>query len=96
MIGIPIYAKDCGDFSTNGICLLRPVSCTVEETANGLYEQEAGSQEPTTTTVTRSIYRVSTSSGKLRLRQKPSTSAKILSSWKKRTEVTLLEQTSSS
>ncbi|MBQ6595314.1 MAG: phage tail protein [Clostridia bacterium] len=131
MTGIPIYAKDCGDFSTNGICLLRPVSCTVEETANGLYElsmelpigedqrfslvtpgaivkavtpvresplyeQEAVSQETATTTVTRSIYRVSTSSGKLRLRQKPSTSAKILSSWKKGTEVTLLEQTSSS
>ena len=131
MIGIPIYAKDETDFSSNGICLLRPIECMVEETANGLYElsmelpidytgrfslvtpgaivkavtpvresplyeQEAVTQEVTTTTVSKNIYKVNTSHGKLRLRQKPSSSSKILSSWKKGTEVTLLEQTNSS
>ena len=131
MIGIPIYAKDCEDFSTNGICLLQPTECTVEESANGLYELtmtlpideagrfslvtpgvvvkavvpvresplyelEATGTDVTTTTVTKKIYKVNTSSGNLRLRQKPSTSSKTLSKWKKGTEVTLLEQTSSS
>ena len=38
MISIPLYAKDCEDFSTNGICLIQPIECTVSETANGLYE----------------------------------------------------------
>ena len=126
MNAIPIYAKDCSDFSTNGLCLLQPVECIVEETANGLYEltmelaiddggrfslvvpgtvvkvitpaRESPLYEmveetvsPTTqTVVTKKIYKVNTSSGRLRLRQKPSPSGKVLSKWKKGTEVTLL------
>ena len=125
MIAIPMYDKACADFSTNGICLIQPTECTVEETANGLYEltmeipiepdmrfslvqvgtifkavcpvresplyeADATGTATTTTTVSRSIYKVNTSSGRLMLRQKPSTSSKVLSKWKKGTEVTLL------
>lgn len=38
MIGIPIYSKNADDFSTNGMGLLLPVECTVEEQAAGMYE----------------------------------------------------------
>lgn len=38
MHGIPIYAADCQDFSTNGLGFLLPTECTVEEEGNGLYE----------------------------------------------------------
>lgn len=38
MTGIPIYPKDAQDFSTNGICLLLPVECYIEEEAAGMYE----------------------------------------------------------
>lgn len=38
MTGIPIYLAGCSDFSTNGLGLLLPTECTVEETANGMYE----------------------------------------------------------
>lgn len=38
MIGIPIYAKNADDFSTNGMGLLTPIECTVEEQAAGMYE----------------------------------------------------------
>ncbi|MBQ8974061.1 MAG: hypothetical protein IJ074_13420, partial [Clostridia bacterium] len=35
---IPIYPMDCTDFSGNGLGLLTPSACRVEERANGLYE----------------------------------------------------------
>lgn len=38
MTGIPIYAKDAVDFSTNGLGLLTPLEATVEEVAAGMYE----------------------------------------------------------
>ncbi len=124
MIAIPLYSKSCSDFSTNGLCLIQPIECTVEETANGLYELtmelpieedgrfslvqpgaivkvptparesplyelEAVTQQVTTTTVTRRIYRVNVS--RARLRQKASSSGKTLSKHKKGVEVTLLD-----
>ena len=128
MIAIPIYDKACEDFSTNGICLLQPVECMVEETANGiyeltmelpidrsgrftlvvpgaivkvptparespLYEMDAVSTATTTTVVTRRIYKVSTRVNRLHLRQKPN--GKILSKWKKGTEVAVLSTSES-
>ena len=124
MIAIPLYSKSCSDFSTNGLCLIQPIECTVEETANGLYELtmelpieedgrfslvqpgaivkvptparesplyelEAVTQQVTTTTVTRRIYKVNVS--RARLRQKASSSGKTLSKHKKGVEVTLLD-----
>ena len=38
MTGIPIYAKNAVDFSTNGLGLLTPIEATVEEVAAGMYE----------------------------------------------------------
>ena len=38
MIGIPIYQKNEEDFSTNGMGLLLPIECTIEESAAGMYE----------------------------------------------------------
>lgn len=35
---ICIYPPDCTDFSTNGLGVLTPQSCTVTETLNGEYE----------------------------------------------------------
>ena len=35
---ISIYAPGATDFSTNGLGLLMPVECTIEEQANGMYE----------------------------------------------------------
>lgn len=35
---IPIYPETCTDFTTNGLGLLTPLECTVEEQAGGLYE----------------------------------------------------------
>ena len=35
---ICVYAADCTDFSTNGLGLVTPQSCTVTETLNGEYE----------------------------------------------------------
>ena len=35
---IPIYEYDCVDFSNNGLGLLSPLTCVVEEQANGMYE----------------------------------------------------------
>ena len=131
MIAIPMYDKACTDFSTNGICLIQPTECTVEEMANGMYELtmelpigedgrfslvtpgavvkavtpvresplyemvEETTSATTVTVVTKRIYKVNTSSGRLRLRQKASSSAKVLSSWKKGTEVTLLDSSES-
>lgn len=126
MIGIPLYPHDATDFGTNGVCLLLPVECTIEEEANGMYEltmtlpiesdmrfarvtpgcilkaaapvrespvyeQSAGTTiETTTVTVSREIYRVRTNGGRLRLRQQPNTSSKILGMYKPGVEVTKL------
>lgn len=38
MTGVPIYAQDCTDFSTNGLGLVFPTECTVSETINAEYE----------------------------------------------------------
>ena len=35
---IAIYAPGAEDFSTNGLGLLLPSECTIEEQANGMYE----------------------------------------------------------
>ena len=35
---IPIYPETCTDFTTNGLGLLTPIECMVEERAGGLYE----------------------------------------------------------
>lgn len=37
-MSIPIYPETCTDFTTNGLGLLTPLECTVEEQAGGLYE----------------------------------------------------------
>lgn len=124
MIGIPVYSPAASDFSTNGMSLMLPKSCTIHGKANGEYEltmvqpiasdyrwaqattgaiikvpapvresplYELTETSGSTTTVTRQIYRVKTNGGRLHLRQKPSTSAKILSKYKHGTEVVLLE-----
>lgn len=57
-----------------------------------LYEMSAGGGE---TTVTRAVYKVSTRGSRLRLRQKPSTSARILGSYAPGTEVVQLEDNGS-
>lgn len=59
-----------------------------------LYEMTAVSASGTAT-VTRSIYKVTTHGGRLRLRQKPSTSAKILGSYVPGTQVAKLEDNGS-
>lgn len=117
---VTIYAPDAEDFSSNGLGILKPSSCTVTEERNGMYEltlahpitadlrwaqlqsgciikaevplresplYEEEAYTSGTTTVTRQVYKVSTNGGRLRLRKKPSTSAKILGSYKKGTEV---------
>lgn len=123
MHGIPIYAPTAEDFSGNGLGLLLPTECTVEEVAAGMYTltlvqpitsdlrwslidngciikanvpvRESPIYESSATTggmatITRKIYKVSTNGGRLHLRQKPSTSSKILSKWKPGTEVVQL------
>ena len=35
---ICVYSQDCTDFSSNGLCVLTPSSCTVTETLNGEWE----------------------------------------------------------
>lgn len=35
---ISIYAPNATDFSNNGLSLLLPIECTIEEQANGMYE----------------------------------------------------------
>ena len=35
---VTLYSPDCADFSNNGLGLLEPLECTVEEHANGMYE----------------------------------------------------------
>ena len=129
MYGIPVYAPDAEDFSSNGLGLMLATECTIEETRNGMYElkmvqpiasdmrwmqvqpgcilkaaaplRESPLYEMTavsasgTATVTRSIYKVTTNGGRLRLRQKPSTSAKILGSYVPGTQVAKLEDNGS-
>ena len=123
MRGIPIYEADADDYATNGLGLLSPTECTVEEVANGMYEltlvqpitnntrwdkvingrilkaacpvRESPIYEiniPTETVATLQIYKVNTSSSRLRLRQLPSLDAKTLSYWPKGTEVIYLDQ----
>lgn len=124
MIGIPVYSPAASDFSTNGMGLMLPKSCTIHGKANGEYEltmvqpivndyrwaqavagtilkapapvRESPLYELTAisggaATVTRKIYQVKTNGGRLHLRQKPSTSAKILGKYKIGTEVVQLE-----
>lgn len=122
---VTIHSPISGDFSSNGLGILRPISCAVEEEHNGMYEltvvhpitsdmrwaqiqsgciikadaplresplYEAEAYEAAgTTTVTRKVYRVDTNGGRLRLRKKPSTSAKILGRYKEGTEVIRLK-----
>ena len=38
MYGIPVYAPDAEDFSSNGLGLMLATECTIEETRNGMYE----------------------------------------------------------
>ena len=120
MFGVPLYTALCNDFSTNGLGLLLPLECYVEEQVNGKYEAtlvhvitddyrwaqvqkgmlikctcparesplyETVGVSTQSSTVTRSIYKVKTNGGRLRLRQKPNASSKILSLWKPGTEV---------
>ena len=37
-MAICIYAPDAQDFSTNGLGILTPLECTIEEQAGGMYE----------------------------------------------------------
>ena len=60
-----------------------------------LYELETTASGAQTATVTRKVYKVHTNGGRLHLRQKPSTSAKILSKWKPGTEVVQLKDAGS-
>lgn len=71
-------------------CILKAAAPVRE---SPLYELTAGSAG--TATVTRSIYKVTTNGGRLRLRQKPSTSAKILGSYVPGTQVVQLEDNGS-
>lgn len=86
---LPIEEDGRFTLVTNGAIL--KVVCPVRESP--LYEADATGTDVETTTVTRHIYRVNTSSGRLHLRQKPS--GKVLSKWKKGTEVTLLSSAES-
>lgn len=70
---------------TEGRILTAPVPATSTPRVN-LITQSAGTD----------IYKVSTQSGTLRLRSGPGTSYKILKSYKKNTEVILIQKTSSS
>lgn len=60
-----------------------------------LYELETTASGTQTATVTRKVYKVHTNGGRLHLRQKPSTGAKILSKWKPGTEVVQLKDAGS-
>lgn len=126
---VTIYSPTADDFSSNGLGILQPISCTVEEERNGMYEltivhpiasdmrwaqiqsgciikadvplresplYEAEAYETAgTTTVTRKLYKVDTNGGRLHLRQKPSTSARILGRYKEGTEVVRLKDAGS-
>ena len=56
-----------------------------------LYEAEAYESTASTATVTRKLYKVDTNGGRLHLRQKPSTSSKILGKYKEGTQVVQLK-----
>lgn len=126
---VTIFPPNADDFSSNGLGILQPISCTVEEERNGMYEltvvhpissdlrwaqiqsgciikadvpmresplYEAEAYESAgTTTVTRKLYRVDTNGSRLHLRQKPSTSGKILGRYKEGTEVVQLKDAGS-
>ena len=124
-MAITVYPPRCEDFSTNGLGILTPLECTVEEQAAGMYELKlvhpidntlrwaqltAGCiikapvpvretpmyefvediTDGAAVTVQRRVYRVKTNGGRLHLRQKPSTSAKILAKYNQGTEVVQL------
>ena len=72
-------------------CIIR-AACPVRESP--LYESEVTGGS-TTVTVTRSIYRVKTNGSRLMLRQKPTTSSKILGRYKPGTEVVKLNDAGS-
>ncbi len=126
---ICVYESTCTDFSSNGMGVVTPESCTVTETLNGEWELTLvhpidaqgkwgrlieGSilrapvpaamtpqvnlvtQQYQTTTYDILIYKVSTSSGPLRLRSGTGTKYKILAKYKKGTEVVVLNKTTSS
>lgn len=117
MTGFPIYAPHETDFSNNGLGLLLPIECAVEEEAAGKYELTLTHpitddlrwaqiqngciikanvpvrespfyeyDEDGTGAVTREIYRVNVNT-RLHLRQKPTTSAKILGKYRNGVEV---------
>lgn len=122
---VTIYAPTATDFSSNGLGILQPISCAVEEERNGMYEltivhpirpdlrwaqiqngciikadvpmresplyESEAYETAGATTVTRRIYKVDTNGGRLHLRKKPSTSAKILGRYKEGTEVIRLK-----
>ena len=122
---VTIYAPTAEDFSSNGLGILQPISCTVTEERNGMYEltvvhpidsdlrwaqiqngciikadvplresplYEAEAYEAAgTATVTRRLYKVDTNGGRLHLRQKPSTSSRILGKYKEGTQVVQLK-----
>lgn len=122
---VTIFPPNADDFSSNGLGILQPISCTVEEERNGMYEltvvhpissdlrwaqiqngciikadvpmresplYEAEAYESAgATTVTRRLYVVDTNGSRLHLRQKPSTSSKILGRYKEGTEVVQLK-----
>lgn len=130
MKGIPIYAEDASDFGTNGLGLLYPLSCEVQEQTSAMYELtiempitqdgkfsllqperiiKASTPVPDAPKVTPSSSdgNVSEGSGEIwrikpglyvNLRQKPSSSSssKILGTYGGKTEMLLLEKTSSS
>ena len=60
-----------------------------------LYEVEAYESTTSTAKVTRQLYKVDTNGGRLHLRQKPSTSSKILGKYKEGTEIVRLKDAGS-
>lgn len=117
MTGFPIYAPHETDFSNNGLGLLLPIECSVEEEAAGKYAltlthpitddlrwaqiqngciikanvpvRESPFYEydgDGTAAAVREIYRVNVNT-RLHLRQKPTTSAKILGKYRNGVEV---------
>ncbi len=126
---ICIYESTCTDFSSNGLGVLAPISCSVTETLNGEYEltmehplDSSGKWQrivegrilraPVPAAITPridqvnqqyqdssydvQIYTITTKSGNLRLRSGTGTNYKILSSYKKGSEVIVVEKTTSS
>lgn len=111
MRALPVYAADAGDFSSNGLALLQPLTCSVEGRGNDLYELKielpidayshwervqcgcvikapcpVRDSLDSGGSVARDVYRVNVQTH-LRLRQKPSTSSKILGSYAAGVEV---------